>query len=98
MRTLRIRMGSPAGVAAAVAVVALALAPSMARAQATGRARTLQRSLTNIVQGPADIALSPATTVRTLWANGKAAGYNPAEMAALEVLGSAWMFPLNAAP
>src|SRR5262245_48232829 len=97
MRTPRIHIGSPARIAAGLVAVVLALAPTMARAQTTTRAATLQRSLTNITQGPVDIMLTPATTVRTLWVNGKAAGYNVPENAALELFGSMWMIPLNAA-
>jgi len=93
MHTLRIRVGLRATAAAALVAVVLALAPAVARAD--GRAATLQRSVENMMYGPLDMGLSPFVSTRTLYKNGKAAGYGWPAIGALEVFGNIWMIPLN---
>ena len=96
MQTLmRVRRGRLA-VAGLVAVL-LSCAPGTAAAESDGRAATLQRAVGNMLLGPFDIALTPAVMARTLWVNGRAAGYGPAGRATFGLLGTGWLLPLTAA-
>ena len=76
-------------------LVALMLGPATARAESAGRAATLQHAISSIVGGAGDVVLTPVVTARTLWGQGKAAGYEAPAMASLGLFGTAWLAPLN---
>src|SRR5262245_47520538 len=78
-------------------VVGLVAVVGPVPAGADDRAATLQRAAGNIVGGAGDVVLTPVVSSRTLWDQGKAAGYKAPAMASLGLFGTAWMAPLNLA-
>ncbi len=65
-----------------LAIVLLGTAVAWAPEPAHAAGETLRRALGNALQGPLDMALTPAVAVHTVVANAQAGGYEPPAAAA----------------